>query len=282
MNSRQIPHEILRSRLSSGKLNPVILAVVAGIGILGAIVTVSVLFLGYSKKVAEDRRSAREGMRQVLQEAAKISQGSSPRRNLKFPGTPMGHMNRLLYGALLEEARLQVWFEGQLQRIKWDWVMTPESLRTEESLDDCLRRCSEAKKVIDRLERDGLGLLAKLVRDMEPYAKANRDARNYYDGFKRGLMQPDGGYALAKRSYALIRENHAALEGTIRFLRAHIGKFDVADDGTTLFNADVPDKDVDAYNALVEKMNSSLEQLNRIEMIRETRLEGAIEQMRKG
>jgi hypothetical protein len=241
--------------------------IAASVGGIGAFV-----FTRNVSSSAKARVQERDSLSQVARSAESVAGGGRPIEGIEFPDTDLGQISRAIHEASLEESRLQEAFAR-------DWVMTPDSLKDRESLDESLRRLSLARTAVARLKERCEAGLDRCVAKLDRLSKSGPQAQAFVANFMNGLNRPGGGRELSASSFASIRKNHDALERALRFLRDRVGKFSVAGDGSVMFDSSLPDSDVEAYNRIISEVNESIEATLAVERERARRLKSAADRL---
>jgi hypothetical protein len=268
-------------KLRLGAINPIWVAAVTFIGMVGVSAVGTYFIVKSLVKTETARTDTRQGLEHIARAAERVTEGKPVQASPQFPDSAMGQMTKVIFQALEKESKMQTGFLADLDTIGWAWVMSPEALRTEENVDECLRRLGKARALAKDLQKQSESNMHKLVQELGNLSTADYNARKFYEGFMRGYEQPGGGRALALRTFALLSENFDALQEVLQMLKKHSGRYSVASNSSVLFRDGVPDGDVETYNRAVERMNISLKGLNDIDAERIRRVKNLSETIKE-
>lgn len=263
----------------------VVVLVVSGIVLLAVLGAFGSKFVfDKFRESVQNRRAEKDSAGKLLDAAEGMVKGQALGERPTFPDTPTGRMNSYVYDLMVGEQARQKEIEDGLKRINWDWVFTPESLRTKQNLELCLQRIDEAKKLVARYDRDLDQAWSSLMAKMEAESSNSSEAKGFLAGFRESASRPGNGLYYARQINKLLKENHAALEDAVRFLYAHEGQYTIDDAGTVTFEMSVPQADVDRYNDILGAINASMHAIEDMEDERarmaQQKLNQAREQMR--
>jgi len=149
--------------------------------------------------------------------------------------------------------------------INWQSVMTPDSLKTEASVRQCLAKLDAARNLVSGLEKGHQADMQQTQREMQALSESSRDAKRFYEGFRAGLSRPGGQKHYVQAMFRLIQQNHDAIEQACRFLLGQSNKYEVAQDGQVIFSEAVSNAEVDRYNAIIERINGTMSQIQGLE-----------------
>lgn len=267
--------------MRSGKASAVWLAiaVVIVVACLGGGSVMIASFANSFKKTVEDRKQERNANDAIEQNVQKLLKEGTMGKRPDFANTAIGTMQRISYTFLETQLARQKTFMDELARIKFDWVMTPDSLRSEKNVEESLKRLEKARELADwfydGLDRD----LDKVLADMRSQAGDDSRAKDFITGFEESTKGPNGSIMLNKKVRDALRRNHDALEGCLKTLKANSGKYTVSGDGSITFAAGTSDSVITAYNSYVEKTTSTLSEINELEERRNKMATDALSRM---
>jgi hypothetical protein len=261
-------------RRSRGAISPlaVTLAVILAVAVVG--VAGSVFLRSFVKQAYSNRQADKQSMKTLLDESEKLAEDGKLSDEARFPNTPSGRAAEIAYRLMLDEQRRGKRFEEELRKIGWQEVMTPVLLRDKAGLEASLARVAKAEALVDDMEVAIKASFARFYRDASVLESKNSQAKKVLAGIKTGLEAPNGSRQRATQSLKLVRDNLGSVREACRFLLGKSGKYEVSEDGTIVFDG-VPDLEVETYNAIVDRMNASLDALYKLEDERKALLEKA-------
>lgn len=253
------------SRRRYAAVSPIAIFVAAVI--VGAIVLAvlgTAIFQTASKRV-KDRADERQSMQDFLGEAKKLADGGSMGKMPDFPDTPLGRMQRVVFLWAKEGQDRSAQMMKTLEGLDWQWVGSPDSLKTKANLEKCLATTPKAKKEVEKLLAWIDVGYAKALADMEAQADGSKDAGSFLSGLKLANQSQVSGFQLGKKTWQLLIKNIESLEEMFRFLLARTGKYSVTEDGLIDFKSGVTDKEQAEYEAIVDRVNGYLEEIAQLE-----------------
>ncbi len=253
------------SRTRQAAVNPIAIFAIAVIVVALVIAGLGTSLLKGAKQRSEEREAERKSMVEFLGQAKKLNEGGKLGNMPDFPETSIGRMQRIVFvWARTGQTRTEELMK-RLTELGWDWVGSPESLRTKASLEKCLSISPKVKAAVLAHRKWFDEGYSKVLADVESQADGSRDARSFVAGLKESSQREKGGYQLGLKTWDVLVKNIEALEEMFRFLLARSGKYKVAEDGTIEFDASVSDRDAEAYNAITDRVNGQLQEMNRLE-----------------
>lgn len=261
-------------RLGAG--NASLVAVVA-IGLLG-LLGIGALFSVVAQNLAA-KRVAPVDVRadDPLEESVRRFLESKPGgKRPDFPDTAVGKLQELAYEFLEKQVARQKAFDEKFAEIGFDWVMTAESLRTKENLDECRRRIGEAKKLGNWFYTTQNEDFVAMRKAMGEAAQGDSKAEAALAKFDADLAGASGARSLNEKVRTQLEKNHEALLACVDFLAARHGKYDVKPDGSIQFKKEVSKADAEEYNRRVARTVSTLAEINRLEGLRTAKLNQAL------
>lgn len=272
---------LMRGSARSGALHPLWVAIPALILAVLAALVLGVVSVHKAKERGRFDKVDKESTLGMADEFEKAIEGQELSGKTSFPDTPIGNMNRILYDNANGLQKRERAFEKELDAIGWDWVMSPDSMRTKKSLQEALRRVNKTRETFATYRRDYLRNFEQLLERLKPYSLQSRDARDYYAGLRNAAKLPGSGTHFMNRTAVLAAKNHDAIENALRFLLRRVGRYSVADDGTIYFSATVPQREVDAFNKLNDTINSTAAQISNLDRERVERARFGLQRMRE-
>ena len=235
----------------------VVLVVAGGVGLF--------TLDGFLRGKLEQRRQERATEKQLVDTAIRMSEGKSLGDRPDFPDTPIGQVGAISYDMMAEMQSKQRKLTEDLERIKWDWVMSPDSIDSKADLQKSLVILGKAKALTITYEEETDRLVEETIAKVKLVGD-DRSARQFAEGFSSAYREKGQGLYYFRESMRELRKNHQAMGEALLLLLKYSGKFTVDRDGAIEFSPSVPDAAVEAYNSAVDRTNTALEKINALEI----------------
>ena len=192
-----------------------------------------------------------------------------------FPDTVAGRIHSHMYDYIVANVARREILDKSLATIGWDQVLAADSIKSKASLEKSLHNAAAVRKAVvefyEAIDRDTIKLQESLKRE----AGSDREAQNFVTGID--FIGPTSRLASSKEAHESIKKNLTAIEGMLNCLLRRVGKYIVAPDGAVTFSSSTRDADVQQYNAFVAQQREAVDELNRLERLRKSRLNSALE-----
>lgn len=253
--------------MRSGRTNPALLAAIL-VAVLGAFIGIAFLatsvFTGIKKQM-ETKKMEREATDDMIDSIRKYVTSQELGKKPNFPKSPLGNVQSIAYDLVLLQVARGREFEDRLKKSGYDYVMTPDSLRSREGLEKSLRLIDEARAITDWLYAGMKRDIDKTIEKMKDAGKGDKDAETFIGAFETSLSDPEGTMALNDKVRIELAKNHDALTSCVTFLLREYGHYSVDSSGTIVFEAGFPASKMDEYNAYVQQTTDTMSEIDRLE-----------------
>jgi hypothetical protein len=264
--------------MESGRRRKLFLGIGSGLVILAmAIVGGAALVDGYLQRYRQGQVESEAATLQVLDNVQATLGGKKPVKEPTFPDTELGRLAALSYKMSSTMAADQRKYESDLLAAKWDTLLLPASMKTKADVETSISIIGKARNLLTGFERRSESVVSQTLVAMQKGARS-KNGRDFFAGFRTSLEKKGNGLHTLRTSFSLARKNHDALEDAMQVLLRISGRYKVFEDGSVEMGDDVPDADVDAYNDAVDRINSTLDE---IEKLYENRRDKAVDEIKK-
>lgn len=260
---------------SSGK----ILAIVGGI-VIGLLLVCGIGAAGMYK-VIQDRKAQRKAdlksVDDLAQAALKIKDGKDA-GNVQFPDTPIGHMNKIVFGFLQESQQIAGKFQTSLDKIGWDQIGELKGRDKKEGVQKDLDRIASAKRITAEFSDSFERSLDEVKAALEDESRKSSDGESFYRGFTNSLNKPTNSISITRETLKALKANHDALEAQYEFLLKRIGHYKI-DNDTILFDAAVSQREVDEFNKLATKVDETIKKVQALDQQQQLQMDQALNRL---
>lgn len=253
--------------MRSGRSNPALLAAIL-VAVLGAFIGIAFIatsFFTGIKRQMDTKRMEREATDDMIDSIRKYVTSQELGKKPNFPDSPLGKVQSIAYDLVLLQVARGREFEDRLNKSGYDYVMTPESLRTREGLEKSLRLIDEARAITDWLYAGMKRDIDKTVEKMRGAAKGDQNAETFLKAFEESLNDPEGTMALNDKIRIELAKNHDALTACVSFLLREFGQYTVDSNGSVVFDVGFPSSKMDEYNSYVQQTTATMAEIDRLE-----------------
>lgn len=260
------------------RTNPALLAAIL-VAVLGAFIGIAFIatsFFTGIKRQMETKQAEREATGDMIDSIKKYVTSQELGRRPKFPDTPVGNVQAIAYDLVLLQVARGREFEDRLKKSGYDYVMTPDSLRSREGLEKSLRLIDEARAITDWLFTGMKRDIADTVEKMKAASKGSKDAETFIAAFEASINDPNGTAAINDQIREELRKNHDALTNCVSFLLREFGQFSVDSSGTVVFQNGFPTNKMEEYNAYVQATSDTMNEIDRLERQKQALMNAAL------
>lgn len=252
---------------SCGRVRPALIVLLAVATVIALATAVSYFGIALSKRVT-DRRAEKASLSDFAKQAEDVLEGKSRSVNTRYPDTPAGRMMRIMTEMIQESLASETKLGEDMEKVGWDWVLSPESLSNRKNLDESLKRLSAVRKLTleyyDTLEK----AVAEMIAAMKEESKKGRAASDFFKGAQKAIERPGSGLYYARQMKSHTLANFDGIEKMLMFLKARTGEYTLTPDGLIDFKASVTREERARYDAIVAKVDASAEALMKADEMR--------------